>query len=410
MQTPLCAPAAASGDAASGRTCPEVDFDPFSDAMLAEPFAAYEELRAQAPVVRLAKYACYAVLDYEPLCSVLNDWEHFSSAAGVGLNNYLRDKPWRPKSIILEVDPPDHNVTRRVLNRVLSRPAMERMRTTFAAEAADIVAALVARGEFDGIGDLAEVYPLKVFPDAVGLNKTGRENLLAYGTLAFNATCPHNHLFEESLRGSEQVIAWIMSQCERQALTPDGLGAHTFAAVERGEVSELEAGMLVRSLLSAGVDTTINGLGNALYCFARFPEQWQVLRERPELVRGAIDEILRFEGAVMNFFRTTTREGTLAGYRIPQHEKVLVLFSAGSRDPKHWPDAHRFDITRETKGHLGFGAGVHMCVGQMVARLEVELILGELLKRVEHIELAGAPVRRLNNALRGLASLPLRVS
>src|SRR5690606_4252012 len=139
----------------------------------------------------------------------------------------------------------------------------------------------------------------------VGLNEQGRENLLAYGTLAFNATCPHNHLFEESLVGSAEVIEWIMSQCERKALRPDGLGAQTFQAVERGEVNEAEAGMLVRSLLSAGVDTTINALGNALYCFARFPEQWQILRERPELARSAIEEILRFEGTVMNFFRTT---------------------------------------------------------------------------------------------------------
>lgn len=233
--------------------------------------------------------------------------------------------------------------------------------------------------------------------------------LLAYGALAFNATCPHNHLFAASMRGADQVIAWIMSQCERSALTPDGLGAQTFAAVDRGEVSEAEAGMLVRSLLSAGVDTTINGLGNALYCFARFPQQWQALKQRPELARSAIDEILRYEGAVMNFFRTTTRDTILGGYELPRHQKVLVPFAAGNRDPKRWSDADKFDITREAKGHLGFGGGVHTCVGQMVARLEVELILAELLKRVDRLEMTGQPLRRLNNALRGLASLPLRV-
>jgi 4-methoxybenzoate monooxygenase (O-demethylating) len=256
--------------------CPEVDFDPFSDAMLDDPFAAYEALRQLAPVVKLRKYDCYAVLDFTALTTVLTDWETYSSAAGVGLNNYLRNQPWRPKSIILEVDPPDHNVTRRVLNRVLSRPAMEKMRQSFAVEAANLVSVLVAKGEFDGISELAEIYPLKVFPDAVGLTKVGRENLVAYGALAFNAACPHNHLFAESMQGADKVIEWIMSQCERAALTADGLGAQTFAAVERGEVSEAEAGMLVRSLLSAGVDTTINGLGNALYCFARYPDQWQL--------------------------------------------------------------------------------------------------------------------------------------
>ncbi|MES2626463.1 MAG: cytochrome P450 [Pseudomonadota bacterium] len=393
-----------------GKPCPRVDFDPFSDASLDEPFAAFEELRELAPVLYLQQYECYAVIDFDVINTVLTDWETFSSSAGVGLINFNHDKPWRPKSIILEVDPPDHNVTRRVLNRVLSRPAMEKMRQTFAAEAATLIADLVSRKEFDGVKDLAEVYPLKVFPDAVGLNKVGRENLLAYGTLAFNATCPRNHLFEKSMQGADEVIAWIMSQCSREALTPDGLGAHTFAAVERGEITEAEAGMLVRSLLSAGVDTTINGVGNALYCFARFPAEWQKLKAHPELARSAIDEILRYEGGVMNFFRTTTKEVNLGGYHIPGDEKVLVMFAAGNRDPKRWPDAATFDITRETKGHLGFGSGVHTCVGQMVARLEVELVLAELVQRVEHIELAGPPVRRLNNALRGLGSLPLRIS
>ncbi|MDT8397600.1 MAG: cytochrome P450 [Pseudomonadales bacterium] len=389
--------------------CPLVDFDPFSDAMLSEPFDSYEELRKLAPVVKLARYDCWAVLDYEALDTVLTDWESYSSAAGVGLDNYRKARSWRPQSIILEADPPDHNKTRRVLNRVLSRPAMEKMRQTFSGEARKLITQVLSKGEFDGITDLAEVYPLKVFPDAVGLQQAGRENLLAYGALAFNASCPHNQLFQEAMANAEAVIAWITSQCTRAALTPDGLGAQVFDAVDRGELEEQEAGMLVRSLLSAGVDTTINGIGNALYCFARFPAQWQLLRERPELIRGAIDEVLRFEGAVMNFFRTTTREVNLAGYRIPENEKVLVLFSAGSRDPKKWPDAHVFDITRETKGHLGFGAGVHTCVGQMVARLEVELILNELVQRVDTLALNGRPVRRLNNALRGLASLPLKL-
>src|SRR5690606_29349206 len=108
------------------RECPETELDPWSDALLTNPFPAYEELRTQAPVVKLRKYGCWAALGYDALAEVLSDYGTFSSAAGVGLDNYHRDKPWRPKSIILETDPPEHNKARRVLNRVLSRPAMER--------------------------------------------------------------------------------------------------------------------------------------------------------------------------------------------------------------------------------------------------------------------------------------------
>jgi cytochrome P450 len=394
----------------SDKSCPVTDWDPFSEEALADPFPSYEELRTHGPVVYLSHYKCWAVLDHTVITDVLNNWQDYSSAFGVGLDNFHKEKGWRAKSIILEVDPPDHDKSRRVLTRVLSRPAMEKMRRDFSAEAEKLISELVAKKTFDGVADLAEVYPLKVFPDAVGLNKQGRENLLLYGNLVFNATYPHNQLFENAFKEAAPVIEWIMSQCSREALTNDGLGAHIYAAVEQGVVNEDEAGMLVRSLLSAGLDTTVNGIGNALYCFARFPDQWQILKNDPSLARTAIDEVLRFEGGVTCFFRTTNKDVELCGTSIPAHEKVLILFTAGDRDPKKWQDPDKFNITRDTKGHLGFGAGVHACVGQMVARLEMELVLAELARQVDHLEITANPARKLNNSLRGLGSLPLRVS
>ena len=395
--------------AGGGSECPTVDFDPYSDLMLEDPFSAYEKLRATSPVVRLEKYDCWAVLDYDPIVEVLNDYERFSSAAGVGIDNFDKVEPWRPKSIILETDPPEHDRARRVLTRVLSRPAMEEMRADFTAAARHLVDQIVERGEIDGVRDLAEQFPLAVFPDTVGLAKEGRENLLPYGMMVFNAQGPRNRLWEESMRDAEAITAWIMSQCSRKSLAPGGLGSRVFEAADSGEITEQEAGMLVRSLLSAGLDTTINGIASALYCFSAFPEQWQRLRERPDLVRGAINEVLRYQGAVLNFFRTTARDVTLAGVSIPAREKVLVLFAAGNRDPKRWEDPDKFLIERDARGHLGFGSGVHKCVGQMVARLELEIVLGTLLEKVERLELAGDPKFRLNNSLRGLESLPLRI-
>ena len=210
----------------SDKSCPVTDWDPFSDEALADPFPPYEELRAHGPVVYLSRYECWAVLDYLVITDVLNNWQDYSSAYGVGLDNFHKEKGWRAKSIILEVDPPDHDKTRRVLTRVLSRPAMEKMRKDFSTEAEKLISELVAKNTFDGVADLAEVYPLKVFPDAVGLNKQGRENLLPYGNLVFNATCPYNELFENAFKEAAPVIDWIMSQCSREALTNDGLGAH----------------------------------------------------------------------------------------------------------------------------------------------------------------------------------------
>ena len=390
-------------------TCPEVEFDPFSDEMLENPFEAYEALRAMSPVVKLKKYDCWAVLDYDPIVEVLNDYEQYSSAAGVGIENLHVVEPWRPKSIILETDPPEHNRARRVLNSILSRPAMETLRADFTDVAGALVSDIAGRGEIDGVSDLAECFPLAVFPDALGVVRDGRENLLPWGMMVFNSHGPRNHLWHESMQDVETVKDWIMRQCAREALESDSLGRQVYDAADDGGISEEEAGMLVRALLSAGLDTTINGIGSTLYCFARFPDQWQLLREKPELVRSAINEVLRYEGAVMNFFRTTTRDVALAGVPIPAGEKVLVLFAAGNRDPKRWDIPDTFDIERDARGHLGFGAGVHKCVGQMVARLEIEIVLAALIERVECLELAGDPRFRLNNSLRGLESLPLRL-
>ena len=145
---------------------------------------------------------------------------------------------------------------------------------------------------------------------------------------------------------------------------PGGLGASIYSRVELGEISELEAPLLVRSLLSAGLDTTVNALGAALYCLARFPEQWSRLRGDPTLARKAFQEAIRFESPVQTFFRTTTRKVEIDGLVVPAGEKVLMFLGAANRDPRKWDRPNEYDIGRQTSGHVGFGSGVHMCSGQ----------------------------------------------
>jgi cytochrome P450 len=165
----------------------------------------------------------------------------------------------------------------------------------------------------------------------------------------------------------------------------------------------------VRSFLTAGVDTTLHGLGNALWCLAGHPAQYAALRADPGLARAAFEEVLRFEAPVQTFFRTTTRDVELAGVPVPAGEKILLLLGAANRDPRRWPDAGTFDICRRATGHVGFGFGIHACVGMAMARLEGEAVLVALARRASAIVLAGRPRRMLNNTLRGLESLPLRL-
>ena len=383
--------------------------DPFSCGFLSDPYPYHEALREAGPVVWLEQYSIWAMARHEQVRDALTDWQTYCSSAGVGLSDFRKEPAWRPPSIILEADPPLHTRTRAVLTRILSPMAIKVLRETFEREAEALIERLVERRECDGVADLAEAYPLKVFPDAVGISEEGRENLLPYGSMVFNSFGPRNDLFQQAMANAAPVREWIMSKCSRAALAPDGLGMQIFRAVDAGELSEDEAGMLVRSFLSAGIDTTVYGLGNALYCLARHPEQWQTLRQNPNLIRGAFEEVLRFEAPVQTFFRTTTRPVDVGGVQLGAGEKVLLFLAAANRDPRRWERPDTFDVSRRAAGHMTFGTGIHGCVGQAVARLETEAILGALAKRVELFELTGEPKRRLNNTLRGFDTLPLRV-
>ncbi|MGP8123348.1 MAG: cytochrome P450 [Xanthobacteraceae bacterium] len=388
---------------------PSLDLDPFSIAYFDDPFPHQELLRETGPVVRLDKWNVHGVARYAEVYGVLNDPQTFCSSRGVGLSDFAKEKPWRPPSLILEADPPAHTRTRAVLSRVLSPVVMKQVRDGYAAAAEAKADEIVAMGSFDGVADLAEAYPLSVFPDALGLRKDGREHLIPYAGLVFNAFGPPNELRQQAIERSMPHQAYVQEQCQRENLAPGGFGACIHARVDAGEITAAEAPLLVRSLLSAGLDTTVYGIGAALYCLARFPEQWRRLREDPGLARNAFEEAVRFESPVQTFFRTTTRDVEIAGHRIGEGEKILMFLGAANRDPRRWEDPDSYDVTRRTSGHVGFGSGIHMCVGQLVARLEGEVMLTALARRIASIEITGQVKRRYNNTLRGLDSLPLTV-
>jgi 4-methoxybenzoate monooxygenase (O-demethylating) len=389
--------------------CPVSPVDPFSDDLLAAPYPFYDDLREAGPVVYLEHYGLWACARHAEVQAALNDWETFSSAAGVGIDDFRRTKPWRPPSLLLEVDPPLHTRTRTVMNRALSAKPMAALRAGFQAAAEKLADELVSRRRVDAITDVAESYPLSVFPNAIGLGSEGLENLLPYGSMAFNAFGPRNRHFEVAMADAAKVVPWINAQCAREALSPDGIGATVWAAVDTGEITVEEAPLLVRSLLTAGLDTTIISIGNALYAFGENPAQWQALRDNLTMARTAYDEVLRWESPIQTFFRTTTREVEIGAVAIPADAKILLFLASANRDPRRWDDPERFDIGRRATGHVAFGAGIHLCVGQMLARLEAEMIFTALATRVARIDLAGEPQRRLSNTLRQFASLPVEL-
>lgn len=397
----------ASGPKMSLSDIPHLDVDPFSNDFFADPYPAHERMREAGPVVYLDKWDVHAVARYEEVRAVLNEPATFCSGRGVGLSDFAKEKPWRPQSIILEADPPEHARTRAVLNKVLSASVVKRLRDGFAEAANAKVDELLALKSFDAVADLAEAFPMSVFPDALGLKQEGREHLLPYAVVGFNAFGPPNELRQKALERSAPHQAYVQEQCLRENVAPEGFAGCIHARADTGDITAAEASMLVRALLSAGIDTTVNGIGAAVYCLARFPEQFARLRQDTTLARNAFEEAVRFESPVQTFFRTTTRDVELAGHHIGEGEKILMFLGSANRDPRHWDDPNSYDITRRTSGHVGFGSGIHMCVGQLVARLEGEVMLTALAERVSKIEISGEPKRRYNNTLRGLDSLPV---
>ena len=390
---------------------PTNDTDPFGHEVLENPLPFHAALRDAGPVVHLTRHDVYAFGRYEQVHAALVDWQDFQSGAGVGLSNFRFEQPWRPPSLLLEADPPRHDAPRRVLTTVLGPRALRSLRDAWLADAEQLVDRVLTEGdEFDAVPALAEAFPLRVFPDAVGIPKEGRDHLLPYGDHLFNAFGPPNDLVARGAPRVVELSGWVNAQCAREVLTADGFGAQIWAAADRGDITPEQAPLIVRSLLSAGVDTTVHGLSAVLYAFATNPDQWQRLRAQPSLARVAFDEAVRWESPVQTFFRTATCDVRVGDQIVPDGKKILMFLGSANRDPRRWDDPDRFDLSRDPSGHVGFGMGIHQCAGQHVARLEAEALLAALARRVRTIELAGPTERHHNNTLRAWGSIPVRLS
>ena len=391
-------------------TIPVLDDDPFSPEILENPLPFQERLREAGPVVFLSKYNAYAIGRYEDISSAVANWQQLTSGSGVGLN-----EPWRARGL-LQMDPPEHDAPREVLQAILSSRVLRSMKETCVARAETLIDGLLSgteaggRLDVDGHGDIGSVFPVNFFPDASGIDETNRENLVPYADHVFNSLGPSNELVEQGQCKAAEYAEWATQKCQRDSLKPEGFGADIWSAADRGDILHENAPLLTRSLLSAGVDTTVYGISGMLYAFASNPEQWEALRGNPGLARVAFDESLRWESPVQQIFRKTSSDVTIGGSVIPAGSRVMLCFAAANRDPRRWENPDKFDLSRDPSGHLSFGMGVHQCVGQHAARLQAASLLEQLIPRVRGIELGAAVGRHHNNTLRGFESVPLRLT
>ncbi|MFB3106800.1 MAG: cytochrome P450 [Pseudomonadales bacterium] len=388
---------------------PVSDIDPYETHHLEDPSEFHHVLRRNGPLVWLTHYGVWATGRHRELTEIFKNHRTFCSSRGVGLQDFKTEEPWRPPSLILEADPPEHTRMRKVLSSVLSSNALSALRSGFEKEAEQRVDRLLGEDEFDGVAELAVGFPIAVFPDAMGLTEENRHFLLDYGNLVFNMLGPRNEIAAQAALRAEQAVAWIAKQCERENLADGALGSDIYRCADQGEITEAEASLLVRSLLSAGLDTTVIAIGNMLRCFADHPDQWVLLKQDPVRARFAFEEVLRFASPVHTFFRTADEDTEVSGVPIREGEKLLLNIDCANRDTDRWPDANIFDITPRPGGQAAFGVGIHACVGRHLATLEAEVLLQALAAKVGRIELTGEPIPEPNNALRGFRELPMRL-
>ena len=384
---------------------PVIDDDLFSHDAVRHARAVDDRVRELAPVVRLGHEDIVVLGRFEHVSAGLADWRSFSS----------RSRPWhdpasvRPE-ILLTDDPPRHTEVRLVIANAMSPKALNHMADAFARDAVLVVErALESGGEVDAVSAICRPFVYKVLPDLLGLPEPGREHMEAFGHMVWATMGPMNALFQEAMAGSEPVLAWVEECCRRENLTPDGLGMAMFHAADRGEITQAEAKLLVGILLSAAADTTVMTLGTAIRAFCEFPDQYHALRQDPSKTRTAFDESLRWDSPSRMAGRITTRDVPVEDYVIPAGTRCGLLFAAANRDPRKWDEPDRFDIGRNLRGQVGWGAGVHMCVGKTLAQLEADAMFRAMLPRIQRFEAAGEPEPWMTTIGHGPVRLPVRL-
>ncbi|AGS35360.1 cytochrome P450 [Corynebacterium maris DSM 45190] len=386
---------------------PVYEGDPFSMEALRDPHKFDGEVRELGPVVYIKKYDYYAITQFTELQKALRDWRRLSSAD----RPFYEDNPYRPKVLVLE-DPPTHTISKNAVMSVLAGDNLVKFEEYFTAEAEKLVDELLADGpiEIDAFNDLAVRYVLKVFPDMLGLPEEGRELLLKFGDGVFNVFGPESEFQDQKLARAAEAQQWVEDNTWRTQQKEGSVGAQLYAMVDEGKLEEEHARQLLKSIFAAGFDTTTASIASMFRAFADNPDQWELLKENPDLLENAWEEAIRYYPASRYGGRVAKKEAVLGGVRIPEGSEILTMWLGAGRDPRQFEDPDSFRVDRDmSKGHLSFGFGIHTCAGNLVARLEARVLLRAVLERVERIELAGEPRQAVNYQAFGHEYVPVRL-
>ncbi|MFM2185039.1 MAG: hypothetical protein RIS55_687 [Actinomycetota bacterium] len=393
-----------------------LDFN--DDAFIENPYLALAELRKigkpvwheGAQMFLAATYAdANAVLRNRSLGRIFKarepdgDWNTFN---------------WLHSDSLLDSEPPKHTRLRSLLVKAFNKNKIDSLRPDVVRLTESLLQGIQAKierdGEFDVIADFAEPLPVKVIAALLGFPDED-EHLLrpwSQAIVKMYELDPSEQTQAEAQQASQEFADYVRVLMEARKVSPGTDLISDLAAVEE-DGQKLNAQELIATcvlLLNAGHEASVNGFGNGLVAAMQRPDQLQILRERPfEVAATAVDEFLRFDAPLHLFERTATADVEIGGVLVREGEKIASLLGSANRDETVFANPTEMDITRDPNAHIGFGAGIHFCIGAPLARMEMTTSLPALFERYPTLELTAEPVRRPGFVLRGYESVRLRV-
>ncbi|WP_316164344.1 MULTISPECIES: cytochrome P450 [unclassified Bradyrhizobium] len=392
----------------------QFDLESLTPEFYADPYPTYRALRRHTPVKRM-RNGSYFLTRYDDLVTAYKATRTFSSdkkrefAPKYG-NSLLYEH--HTTSLVFN-DPPAHTRVRRLIMGALSPRAIAEMEPALIALVDGLLDRIAAKDRFELIEDFAAAIPIEVIGNLLGVPHEERAPLRDWSLAILGALEPVLSA-EQFARGNQAVgdmLTYLKDLVARRRAAPGNPERDVLTRLIQGEadgerLSETELLHNCIFLLNAGHETTTNLIGNGLVLLGQHPAERRRLIEAPNLIRTAVEEILRYESSNQLGNRMTTEAVELGGVRLEPGTSVTLCIGAANRDPAQFDDPERFDITRLANRHLAFGTGAHQCAGMALARLEGAVAIGRFLARFPNYQLEGEPVRGGRVRFRGFANVP----
>lgn len=335
-----------------------------------------------------------------------------SNVGGTAVRNLNPQDLAATQQMLLNIDPPEHSQIRKIISRAFTPRTVQGMFESIDAHAERVIADLGEGGDFDLVPRFSAEMPLLVLADLLGMRSDDRHLLFDWTNRMVGFDDPAAGDRSSYVSAFMELFAFArkLTEEKREAPTDDVWSMIVAAEVDGERLSDDDLDRFFQILVIAGNETTRNLLNGFVLTMSEHPDQMALLRREPDLLEGAIEEVLRWHPPIMQFRRTAVADCELGGQQIRAGDKVVLSYAAANRDPAVFDQPDRFDITRSPNPHLAFGTGQHFCLGNAVARLEAKVLLSKLLDRFDSIEVTGPPVRLLSNFVNGITELPVRMT